>query len=236
MYLFAHVFSGALVGLVFWYLVRDRRVLPVCIFGAILPDLLDKPIAVLFPGILGASRTIGHSLLFVTVICIAGLILWHERHTLLGLAFAFSVLSHQVLDAMWGLPGTWFFPLMGPFPVIIIPDYVRHSLWLELSSPSELVFAVASVIIMTAWYPEIVAGYLPSLTEGTKNLIRVITACILGGMGACLLVSGLNMVPESFFAPAYAPVTRVMAGLLSLCGAIILEYLQSLRCLKDGKG
>lgn len=236
MYLFAHVFSGALIGTAFWYLVRDRRVLPVCILGAILPDLLDKPLALFFPGILGTSRTIGHSLLFVAVVLVAGLILWHERRTLLGLAFACSVLVHQVLDSMWNLTGTWFFPLMGPFPVIIIPDYVRHSLWLELSSPSEIVFALASCIIIGAWYPEIVAEYLPSLTEDRKNFIRVIAACILGGMGTSLLVSGLNMAPESFFAPAYSPVTRVMAGLLSLCGAIILAYLPSLRCFKEGRG
>ena len=31
MFIFAHVFAGALLGLVFWHLTNDRRAIPVCI-------------------------------------------------------------------------------------------------------------------------------------------------------------------------------------------------------------
>lgn len=222
MYLFAHVFSGALIGLGFWYLIHDRRALPVCIIGAVLPDLLDKPLALFFPDILGTSRTIGHSFLFFTVMLTAGIFLWHERRTLLGIAFACAVLSHQIFDSMWNLAGTWFFPLLGPFPVIRISDYLPHSLWLELSSPSELVFALASGLIIAVWYPGIVEDLVLPLTEHRKNRVQVIIACLLGGMGACLLLAGLNYTPGSFFAPAYLPETDLMAGLVALCGAIVV--------------
>src|SRR5512133_2475185 len=113
MYFFAHVFSGALFGLGLMYLIHDRRVVPVCILGSVFPDLLDKPLALIFPGILGTSRTIGHSLIFFCIMVVAGVLLWHYRRTLLGLVFSCGVLSHQLLDAIWNLPGTWFFPLMG---------------------------------------------------------------------------------------------------------------------------
>ena len=35
MFIFAHVFAGALLGLVFWHLTQDRRAIPVCIAGSI---------------------------------------------------------------------------------------------------------------------------------------------------------------------------------------------------------
>ncbi|MCK9580592.1 MAG: metal-dependent hydrolase [Methanoregula sp.] len=233
MYFFAHVFSGALIGLAFWYIIRDRRVLPLCIFGAVLPDLLDKPLALLFPGILGTNRTIGHSLLFFAGMVAAGMLLWHYRHILLGMAFACAVFSHQIFDSMWNLAGTWFFPLMGPFPVILIPDYVQHSLWLELSSPSELVFALASAVIILAWSPGIAGKRLSSLPPQGKSGVCMAAACLLGAMGAYLLFAGLNASPGSFFAPAYAPLTSVMAGCLALCGTIVLLSFWHLSCFQD---
>jgi hypothetical protein len=222
MYLFAHVFSGALIGLGCMYLIHDLRALPVCILGSILPDLLDKPLAFLFPGILGTSRTIGHSLLFFVFAVVAGVLLWHYHRTLLGLVFACGVLSHQVLDAMWNLPGSWFFPLLGSFPVIIITDYVRHSLWLELASPSELVFAIASGILIIAWFPEIVNNRFSPLMACTNFRVRAGMAAILALMGTYLLYAGLIQMPTTFFAPAYAPITNLMVGVLALCGAVVL--------------
>lgn len=222
MYLFAHVFSGALIGIVFWSLVHDRRAVPVCILGAVLPDLLDKPLAFLLPGIFGASRTLGHSLFFFGILFIAGLILWHFRHTLLGLAFAFGVLSHQILDTMWNLAASWYFPLLGPFPGIFIPDYIRSSLWLELSSPSELVFFLAFGILVAVWYPEFARTCVPCMPVPGQRILAALTACLLAGMGACLVVAGLTFAPGTFFAPAYSPLTSLMAGVIALCGAVVL--------------
>jgi hypothetical protein len=222
MYFFAHVFSGALLGLGLMYLIHDRRALPVCILGSVVPDLLDKPLAFLFPGILGASRTVGHSLLFFGLLVVAGVLLWHSRHTLLGLVFAAGVFSHQVFDAIWNLPTTWFFPLLGPFPVIIIADYVGHSLWLEYSSPSELVFALSSGIILVVSYPELVKEYVSPLMVCREPWVRGSMAAILGAMGIYLLYAGAVLAPTTLVAPAYAPVTNVMAGLLAICGTIVL--------------
>jgi hypothetical protein len=122
MFIFAHIFLGVLIGLIFWHLADDRRALPLCIFGALLPDLLDKSLALLLPGIFGSGRTLGHTLLFFLLAVLVGILLWHNRRTLLGVAAACALFSHQVLDAMWGLRSAWFFPLLGPFPVSVIPD------------------------------------------------------------------------------------------------------------------
>jgi hypothetical protein len=223
MYLFAHLFSGALIGLLFMRHIHDRRMVPVCILGALLPDLLDKPLAFLLPGIFGASRTLGHTLLFFfSLLFASGLILWHFRHTLLGVVFTFGVLSHQIFDSMWNLPASWYFPFQGPFPVILIPDYVRNSLWLEITSPSELIFALASIILIVSVYPEIGEKILPSHTATPNKIIRGGMASLLAGMGIILLAAGFNLSPIMFFAPAYSPQTSVMAGFVAFAGAIVL--------------
>ncbi|NMB77536.1 MAG: metal-dependent hydrolase [Methanomicrobiales archaeon] len=225
MYLFAHVLSGILLGTVFFYLLQDRRVFPVCIAGALLPDLIDKPLAVLFPELFGASRTLAHAFLFFLGILLVALVLWHYRQNLLGVAFACSVLLHQVLDSTWNIPAIWLFPLLGPFPVIIVPDYVRHSLWMELSSPSELAFALASCLLLAAWYPEWIAGYMPRLTARHLTVLRMVAAAILGTFGFIFLVYGLQNASGSFLAPEYAPLTSTMAGILALLGATALAVL-----------
>lgn len=217
MFIFAHVFLGALIGLGFWHLSHDRRALPLCILGAILPDLLDKSLALLVPGLLGSGRTIGHTLIVCAIVAASALILWHYRRTLLGIAFICAILSHQILDAMWAVPSTWFFPFMGPFPVFIIPDYVGHYFWLEISDLSEWVFAIASVVIILMWYM--------NLPEHRTRAVRIIPAILLGGMGIYLLVCGLAAHPSLFFAPTYNPITDVMAGVLALCGALVFMKL-----------
>ena len=222
MFVFAHVFCGALMGAGFWHLTHDRRALPLCILGAILPDLLDKSLAMLIPGVLGSGRTIGHSLLFCAVIGASALVLWKYRHTLLGMAFACAVFSHQILDAMWSVPSTWYFPLMGPFPVFIIPDYVGHYFWLEVSNLSEWVFAGASLLILVLWYMSAPEHRVAFLTEERASAARIITAILLGGMGIYLLWFGLTSLPLAFFAPTYNPITDLMAGILAMCGTFVL--------------
>lgn len=222
MFVFAHVFLGGLLGLGFWQLTGDRRALPLCIFSAVLPDLLDKPLALLFPGLFGAGRTIAHSLLFFSLVLIAGLLVWQYRHTILGMAFACGVLSHQVLDAMWNVPATWFFPLYGPFPVFAVPDYLGHYLWLEISAASEWIFAFACLVILICWCRGMPGFPVPVLTDQRITASRLFASLLLGIMGVYLILVGPAAVPHAFFAPTYDPVTDIMAGILALCGAAIL--------------
>jgi len=227
MFIFAHVFCGALIGLAFWHLTNDRRALPLCILGAILPDLLDKSLAMIFPGILGSGRTIGHSLVFVAIIFLASILLWQYRHTLLGIAFACAIFSHQILDAMWTVPSAWFYPFLGPFPTFMIPDYVGHYFWLEISNPSEWVFGCASLVIMGAWYLGMPEHRVPFMTARRKTYARFSVAILIGVMGVYLLFFGLAALPHAFFAPTYDPVTDIMAGIIALCGMTVLMKWQS---------
>lgn len=222
MFFFAHAFLGILIGLGFWQITGDRRALPLCILSAVLPDLLDKPLALMFPGLFGAARTIAHSLLFFTLVFIAGFLVWQYRHTLLGMACACCILSHQVLDAMWSVPVTWFFPLCGPFPSFIIPDYVDHYFWLQISSLSEWIFAFACIVILICWSMSVSHILSPVLTKQQIASSRIFVSLLLGIMGVYLIVFAPAAVPHAFFAPTYDPVTDVMAGIMALCGAVVL--------------
>ena len=221
MFIFAHVFLGALIGLGFWYLTHDRWTLLLGILGAILPDLLDKPLALPVPGIFGSGRTIGHSLLFFAAALAIALVIWHCRHTLAAVACACAILSHQILDSMWTIPSVWFYPFLGPFTGFIIPDYIGHFFWLEIASPSELVFATASVLI-GVYFLILPKPRITYRIAGGLHAIRSIAVFLLGVMCIDLLASGLMIIPRAFSAPTYDPVTCVMAGILALCGAIVL--------------
>ena len=115
MLIFAHIFAGAVLGLVLARIIGDSRFITVCIAGSILPDLIDKPLGlILFPQALDNARTFSHTLLIVGIITVLALIAWRSRRTpLLIFGFAGAVLLHQILDVMWYEPVTWFYPLFG---------------------------------------------------------------------------------------------------------------------------
>jgi hypothetical protein len=223
MFIFAHVFLGALIGLGFGYMTHDRRAIPLCIMSAVLSDLLDKPLALLFPAILGAGRTLGHSLLFFGIVTALGFIFWRYRHILLGMACACAVFSHQILDEMWNVPQTWLYPLMGPFPGHLVPDYLTVSFWGEVSTGSEWIFAYASIIIIAAWYRGLPEDHPVSPAKKTITTARFVAVLLLGVTGIVLLMSGTGFIAVTCFAPIYHPVTGMMAGLLALGGAMFLR-------------
>ncbi|RPI36269.1 MAG: hypothetical protein EHM53_12660, partial [Methanoregulaceae archaeon] len=203
----------------------DRRVVPVCIAGSLFPDLLDKPLMLLIPGIVGSTRTIGHTLLLASAILLAALILWYRSRSVPGIAFAGTVLLHQLLDMLWTLPVTWFFPLRGMFPMVPASGGFLQFLWLELTNLSEWVFALASCILLLSGYAGIFYGR-PSLLSGrTTGILRYGTACLLGITGFFLIIAGLDPVAGTLPALYPGPDKTLMAGLVALCGAIVFIML-----------
>lgn len=222
MYIFAHLFTGVLTGLGFYHICNDRRLVPVCIAGSLFSDLLDKPLTLLMPGLFGSTRTIGHTLLLFSVILLAALILWYRSRSVPGIAFAGSVLLHQLLDMMWTLPVTWFFPLRGMFPMVPSSGGFLQFLVLELTNPSEWVFALASCIIILSRYAGIPDFWPSFLSLRTIGLLQYGTAGLLGITGACLILTGLDPVFGTFPDLYPGPDKTFMAGLVALCGAIVL--------------
>lgn len=91
--------------------VIDPRYLAI---GAILPDLIDKPIGeVIFASTFANGRIIGHTLLFSLLLFLIGLYLYEKRRDIWGLSFAAGSFLHIFEDQMVLDLQTFFWPLFG---------------------------------------------------------------------------------------------------------------------------
>ena len=90
-----------------------RRIdLRVLLVGSLLPDIIDKPVALLLPDPFG-GRLVCHSLLFLLVIALAGLYLYLSRRRNWLLVLGFGIFMHLVLDEMWIDTQTLLWPVRG---------------------------------------------------------------------------------------------------------------------------
>ncbi len=91
----------------------DYRVI---LLGALLPDIIDKPLGlILLPGVLANGRTFLHTLLFLLLTLLAAVMIYRQQRKLWGFYVAFGVLMHFSLDAIWTDPVTFYWPLLGAF-------------------------------------------------------------------------------------------------------------------------
>lgn len=79
----------------------DRKMVVLVVLGTQLPDLIDKPLAVLLGGAVATGRTVGHSVLVsVPVLLCLAFIFRDERRRLVHMAvFAIGYLVHPFVDA-----------------------------------------------------------------------------------------------------------------------------------------
>jgi len=141
-----HLFFGTGAGLLLQNRFKSGYILPACILGSILPDLIDKPLGyIIFPSI-GDGRLIAHSLIGLAMILLITEALFRDR--LITAALGIGILSHQILDEMWKIPVNWFYPLLGPFPVYPMEDYFGWGLMRELTTPSEYLFALGMLLLL----------------------------------------------------------------------------------------
>ena len=92
-------------------------------FGALLPDLIDKPLKwYLFPDSLPDSHVYGHTLLLSAILIALGMVFaWRRGDTrLLGLGL--GCLTHPLVDPVILYPGTLFWPALGT----TFPDAESH--------------------------------------------------------------------------------------------------------------
>lgn len=79
--------------------------------GALLPDLIDKPLGHVLLG-WDNGRLWAHTLLFA--VALLGLATYVGSRW--GLTMGVATLIHQGLDQAWLDPASWLWPLAGPFP------------------------------------------------------------------------------------------------------------------------
>jgi len=99
---------------------KSRTLLPSTLYilavlaGSMLPDIIDKPVGmVLFRETFSSGRIFSHTLLFLIVLSIAGLVVYKSFGKPWILALCYGCLFHLILDRMWLAPKTLFWPLFG---------------------------------------------------------------------------------------------------------------------------
>lgn len=97
------------------YAFRDEAMdLRFLALGAVLPDLLDLPIGIMWWNTWHAPRLFSHGLVFGSVLMVAVLITTKRGTTRKRLMLvAVGVLLHLALDSMWQQPETLWWPFLG---------------------------------------------------------------------------------------------------------------------------
>ncbi len=123
-----------------------------CGVGAILPDIIDKPVGIyLFSETFGNNgRIFSHSLLFALAILGIGIIYYKLKKRVWFLALSFGVFMHLILDFMWRSPRTFFWPLLG----LNFPEAPERGDWLIrvvdnlVNNPAVYVAEIVGIVIV----------------------------------------------------------------------------------------
>jgi len=143
-----HLVIGLIAGFILYEVLHDRNVIIFCALGSVLPDILDKALGyIVFNSVLDNGRIYFHSLVIFLLFFIAGIIVWKYYRSNSFLCVASGILLHQLVDVMWMKPVTWYYPLLGPYPVGKETDYLLSALLTELSSPTEWIFFIAILLV-----------------------------------------------------------------------------------------
>lgn len=139
MFFFFHLLTGTILGLLIGDLFKDFRWVIPCAVGSVLPDLVDKPLGlVIFSQSIGNGYIYSHCLLAVLVLGALGLLLLKAGKNPVIAAIACGILSHQVLDLMWRMPKSWYFPVYGAFPRPMRGYDIITLLLSEITNPLEI--------------------------------------------------------------------------------------------------
>jgi hypothetical protein len=118
----------------------------VAIFCGILPDLVDKPLAVL--GI-GGGRFIGHTLLFAVIIIVLFTV-WKRKY---GLAACIGLSSHLLLDLNNLVP--WFYPFKNYHfntSDLSIGDWIKSYVTFSHAGLELILVALAVIVVLISWW------------------------------------------------------------------------------------
>jgi len=126
--------------------------------GAILPDLIDKPIgAFLFRNTFHNSRIFGHTLLFSLLLLLIGLgrIKNNKGNRIFTLGISTSI--HLVLDSMQLYKGILFWPLLGfKFPERPEGNWSEGTLQRLLTDPSYYLTEIVGFIIIMYFFVKLI--------------------------------------------------------------------------------
>jgi inner membrane protein len=141
---------GVTAAVIFLTLGRRGIDYRMVMFGALLPDLIDKPIGrVFFADQFENGRIFAHTLLFSTVLLLGIQLFLRGRTARRWFIVPIAAVIHQVLDGMWNEPVTFFWPLFTTrFPRDPVGDYWLRVLMRPLEEPIVLLQEVIGLALL----------------------------------------------------------------------------------------
>jgi len=239
MYFFFHLVAGIVLGLLIGDILCDRRWVIPCAIGAVLPDLIDKPLGYLVFPTIGDGRFFLHNIFVFIILLAAGLIIWKYYRNPVVLALDIGILSHQILDSMWAEPENWLYPALGPLPAHAQApqEFLVYLLETDLNNPAE--WALIAVCIGGAvlyWQREALAA----AAVRHARVIRIFLACaaaaflvLCAGVGLCWLWH----IPLKDLAVIYADQYAMLMAILVLAAILLVRWEVRLsRCVAPKNG
>ena len=217
MFALVHLLAGVLIGLTLTRVFRDRLVIIMAAVGSVLPDLIDKPLGnIILAGTLDYGRIYCHTLLFVSVLLIAGIFLSfrYPRAGPLMLALVAGILLHQILDFMWLEPVNWFWPVLGPFQGYVPPGFLQNAIFAELLNPSEWISGILVLFLLVQSGVILLPGLLPYRRYAA--IAGIVFGIVAIFTGEFLLVSPLTLLSSTS--------TTVITSLVIILGSAALWY------------
>ncbi len=213
MYFFFHLLAGTILGLLIGDLLGDKRWVIPCAIGSGLPDLVDKPLWLVFQSI-GTGRIYGHTLLAALALGILGLLVMKFWESPVIAGMSAGVISHQILDSMWLEPRNWFYPALGEFHRYDNASDIISLLMSEITNPVEIVLFIALCAGMGIVFSH---DRLADLVAGHTRTVRVLLAC---GIAELLLLSGI------FIGLSRGTLTLILSGIIiEFRGKYLSSYL-----------
>jgi membrane-bound metal-dependent hydrolase YbcI (DUF457 family) len=222
----AHLFLGLVTGLALWGLSRDWRVVPVAITGALLPDIVDKPIGhILLQQSLDNGRLFFHGILLVCIVLLLGFFVMGVLSSplVLPVAAAAGIFSHQLLDAMWHEPATWLYPFLGPFPRSFNSGFFGSYFWIEITNPSEWIFLISLIIAGSAWYLGRPGERAGSNGARTLRLCRAVLPYTLIGAGVWSAAAGVIGVYNALMTYSSLESNLILAIVFLTGGGVMMK-------------
>jgi len=150
MIFFGHLGITLLIVFVIFTLLKQNIDYRFVLVGAVLPDIIDKPIGdYLLYSVFQNGRIFAHTLLFIAVLTLVGLWVEKKYRTNVVEILAMGAVFHLAEDQLWLNPGTLFWPMLGwEFPKLYLEDYAGHIWDTLLHNPQAYVPEIIGITII----------------------------------------------------------------------------------------
>jgi len=127
------------------------------IVGAILPDIIDKPIGMLlFRNFFSSGRIFCHTLLFLVILSSVAVYLFKKWGQTWLIALSFGTFMHLILDGMWLTPRTLLWPAYGwAFERTDLSHWLKNLLYALRTNPIVFLPELVGAIILLGFFVQL---------------------------------------------------------------------------------